>query len=542
MKLGLYDYQNEVIDEYISKYEGFDGLCLSLPMGFGKTIISLEIARKLFKKVLIVCSKTVITSWLTEIEKIYDEGELSYDILHSDFKKKKEMDRWVMGTEIVITTPEVLKVSYTKEIEAKFAVTVPQSTAFEPPYVQYYRPVAPYGTDVVGVKSLHMTEWDCVIVDECQNYMNAKTRACQAIASLCSTRRILLSGTLFQEVSMERVMGLFLLLNMPSPRNVIICRLYVASRSFRGIDQYCIIRKKAQSMKTKLSENVITHTLNEYEEICYKLLKTITLMIYDEYQKMTDMQEVERARKLGGHLLAMMTYLRQSIIIPQIAISQLVSRLAFYEDDMKLVEEPLKKGIEQYGLKEWLESPESATSTRMNTALDILNKHKDENNVVFSNFVTCLEYLKMKHTGKSYILDGSMTIKKRDKILREFKEKGGTLFMTYSLGAEGLNLQAGQNVIHLDCYWNRGKEDQALTRVYRNGQLNEEVRQYNLVSNTGIEEAIFKKQMTKLEAYAKLKKGCYEVRKEKVSLKDVIKVLQLETNRELAVKIKQMGK
>ena len=78
----LHQSQKEVVMEFLKMQKqnakNFTGLCLSLPMGFGKTITALTIALTLYKKFVIVCSKTVITSWIAEIEKFFDKDSLKY--------------------------------------------------------------------------------------------------------------------------------------------------------------------------------------------------------------------------------------------------------------------------------------------------------------------------------------------------------------------------------------------------------------------------------------------------------------------------------
>jgi SNF2 family DNA or RNA helicase len=581
----LHPSQKEVVKEYLKKQQdkNFTGLCLSLPMGFGKTIIALTIALTLYSKFLIVCSKTVITSWISEINKFFDKDSLKYEVVHRDFMKGKKLEDWKMksDTQFVITTAETIKKSYKSDINNKFAKLVKKPSALQNSlqglqnqysqadqalfravygsrlddfveYIDYQYPTNPFGTKTSGVNIFHGTKWDAVIVDECQNYTNIQTNVTRSIASLCTKHRILLSGTLLQEVSIHRILGLFLLFNLKFPRNVVECKNFIRSPSFKGINQYCIVRKTNPNFTgVKLKSNVVNHRLSKEEAVCYSLLREIVISIFNMYteemKKKKDDRDNDKVKKLGGHLLAMITYLRQAIIIPPIAISQMITRIASSTDDMQMIGTILTKGLQKYNLKKWLDSKDSSISTRMNACINTLLNHMDEVTVVFGNYLVCMEYLKKKYEEVSskttYILSGDMSIKKRQKIIDQFnKSDSCVLFLTYCLGAEGLNLQHAKNVIHLDSYWNRGKEDQAVTRVFRMGQLNPAVNQYYLISNTKLEEAMLYKQKDKLNILNDLKTGnmksSYGVTK--MSLKDIVKVIDGDTNFKLANMVKYM--
>ena len=88
----LTDYQTEIVRECLAKGGGG----LSLPMGSGKTIISLVLALKYFKQTgrpsLVVASKTLIAGWIQEIEKFLGSKfklGADYVVLHNDYMKTK---------------------------------------------------------------------------------------------------------------------------------------------------------------------------------------------------------------------------------------------------------------------------------------------------------------------------------------------------------------------------------------------------------------------------------------------------------------------
>lgn len=70
-------------------------------------------------------------------------------------------------------------------------------------------------------------------------------------------------------------------------------------------------------------------------------------------------------------------------------------------------------------------------------------------------------------------LDGTMTIKKRGKVVESFnKDDSGTfIFMLSSkAGGCGLNLIGANRLVMFDPDWNPANDDQAMARVWRDGQ------------------------------------------------------------------------
>jgi SNF2 family DNA or RNA helicase len=541
----LHEYQKSVVEEYKEKIknENFRGLCLSLPMGFGKTLITLNICLNLYKNFLIICSKTLIISWIKEIEKFFgDTLKDKYKIIHDEYELDIKNFKLKNNIQFIITTPDVLKKSYTEKVKEKFIKNENKNKNC----IHYNIPEIPFNDMNIGIELFHSFAWDCVIIDECQNYTNIETSNCQSIASLCSKHRLLLSGTLLQEITIQRILGLFLLLNLKYPRNIVSCKLYVSCPMFEGIDHFCIIRKENPNFKNiNLDYKIINHNLNKKESICYSLLREVIIKIYDLYicelRKDDDEKDKYTIKKLNGVLLATITFIRQALITPTIAIKNLRDKI---KD--KTVELILEKGIEEYNLEEWL-NDESYISTRIMEIIDILSIHNNEINVVFGNYLNSLEYLKNMYVSLSgedntFLLSGDMNIKKRKEIIDNFNNcKKGILFLTYSLGAEGLNLQHAKNVIHLDLYWNRGKEDQAVARVYRMGQLNESVNQYFIVSNTKLEQEILYKQKDKLKAIKELKNGCIKnLEITKMSIQEIVDIIDNDTNFILANYIKEI--
>jgi superfamily II DNA or RNA helicase len=210
-KSHLKDFQINILNECLEKNSGG----LSLTMGSGKTLISiilaLEIIKTNLKPILVIVSKTLIESWNSEIKKFFGE-ELNYQIFHSEYVKK--IDNYTINPDIIlfITTPEVLSKYYKKERIDNYFIynTIVNEGRFNQHFIKNYNyPTVPYSNINIGGSILYSTEWGCILVDEVQNHTKISTIKCQSIASLCSNNRWALSGTLFNEPSIERILGYF---------------------------------------------------------------------------------------------------------------------------------------------------------------------------------------------------------------------------------------------------------------------------------------------------------------------------------------------
>lgn len=92
--------------------------------------------------------------------------------------------------------------------------------------------------------------------------------------------------------------------------------------------------------------------------------------------------------------------------------------------------------------------------------------------LIFSQWVGTLDELgrRLKH-HHPLAYHGGVPARRRDEVLREFKENSARrlLLMSYGAGSVGLNLQFARYVFLFDRWWNPAVEDQAINRVHRIG-------------------------------------------------------------------------
>lgn len=112
-------------------------------------------------------------------------------------------------------------------------------------------------------------------------------------------------------------------------------------------------------------------------------------------------------------------------------------------------------------------------------------------------------------------ITGATPQKDRNSIIDAFRN-GATriLWITYGIGAYGLNLQFSHNIIFADHVWDYAQRVQAEARVYRTGQTHDVVIHDVICSNAGLEKLIMQNIERKAGASAIIKHSLDTLKKE----------------------------
>lgn len=122
-------------------------------------------------------------------------------------------------------------------------------------------------------------------------------------------------------------------------------------------------------------------------------------------------------------------------------------------------------------------------------------------------------------------LSGKQTTEQREKSVKDFQEGDVVKVLVVSLRAGGqcLNLTRGNRVILMELWWNHAVEQQALSRVFRIGQI-KETHFVRFIVDTPIEKRMLRMQVNKiLRIDAALQDE--GVRTPKIGLEDIAKLL-----------------
>jgi len=141
-KQTLNSFQVEIFEECLKRRKGG----MSIPMGAGKTLLSLVLSLKqTTNRILVVCAKSLIASWEFEIKKFFGKS-LKYEVFHTD-KLKKKMATWKpkKGVKVVLTTPDIVAKYYKVHSINKYFVNY--YTDLDDPFItikKYVRPLRPF--------------------------------------------------------------------------------------------------------------------------------------------------------------------------------------------------------------------------------------------------------------------------------------------------------------------------------------------------------------------------------------------------------------
>ncbi|CAO3626649.1 unnamed protein product [Cunninghamella blakesleeana] len=131
-----------------------------------------------------------------------------------------------------------------------------------------------------------------------------------------------------------------------------------------------------------------------------------------------------------------------------------------------------------------------------------IKKETDDKIVLVSNYTQTLDLFEQFCNQKQYgvlRLDGSMNISKRQKLVDQFNDPEGEEFvflLSSKAGGCGLNLIGANRLVLFDPDWNPAADQQALARVWRDGQR-KDCFIYRFIGAGTIEEKIFQRQSHK---------------------------------------------
>ena len=122
--------------------------------------------------------------------------------------------------------------------------------------------------------------------------------------------------------------------------------------------------------------------------------------------------------------------------------------------------------------------------------------------VLISNYTQTLDMFDRLCRSRNYgvlRLDGTMNVNKRQKLVDKFNDPDGEEFvflLSSKAGGCGLNLIGANRLVLFDPDWNPAADQQALARVWRDGQK-KDCFVYRFIGTGSIEEKIFQRQSHK---------------------------------------------
>ncbi|WEW54792.1 helicase [Emydomyces testavorans] len=458
-----------------------EGAILADEMGLGKTLQTITLlwtlmkqnpiyeAPPVVKKALIVCPVTLIKNWKNEFKKWLGNDRLGVFVADgkhmrlTDFTMGMSYNVMIIGYERLRTVQEEL-------------------------------------TKGRGI--------DIVIADEGHRLKTVQNKSAQAIQSLNTARRIILSGTPIQNDLSE----FFAMVDFVNPG--LLGTFKVFMREFEGP----IVKSRQPGASKKMVEK---------GEARSEELANLTSMFI--LRRTADILSKHLPPKTEYILFCNPTPAQANIYRHVLSSPIFQSALGNSESALQLIT-ILKKLCNSPSLLNPKTADDEASSSTINTLVSTLppnilrhfspassgkirvldqllhNLHSatSEKIVLVSNYTSTLNLLAALLTSLSLPflrLDGSTPANKRQHLVDDFNRSSPNTCFAFLLSAKaggiGLNLTGASRLVLFDVDWNPATDIQAMARIHRDGQKRH-CHIYRLLLRGSLEEKIWQRQITKI--------------------------------------------
>ena len=229
---------------------------------------------------------------------------------------------------------------------------------------------------------------------------------------------------------------------------------------------------------------------NNVDEMCY-LIECLNPSIASEVKDMKYLAKADLFRKKIAPV-----YLRRK----RVDVLMELPELTIHDEWCMMNEEEIisyRKAVESGNFMAMRRvSWSSLNSTKAERMVELCLQALGEGRkvVIFSYFLETLSFVTDLLLGKSLpVISGKLSLEKRQEILRQFDEPvARVLPIQINVGGIGLNIQTAEIVILCEPQLKPSDEMQAISRVYRMGQINH-VFVYRLLSADTIDEVLVKR-------------------------------------------------
>ncbi|XP_043247793.1 DNA repair and recombination protein RAD54-like isoform X2 [Colletes gigas] len=470
------------------RIEGAYGCIMADEMGLGKTLQCITLlwtllkqgpeAKPLIEKAIIVAPSSLVKNWYNEIFKWLKNRVQPLAI---DGGNKADIDVKLTG--------------FMKTYGRRCANPIL---------------IVSYETFRLHAHVLHQDEVGLVLCDEGHRLKNSENQTYQALINLKAKRRVLLSGTPIQNDLLE-YFSLVHFVNQGLLGTAQEFRKQFEIPILRGQDAAAtdaernLAQERLSKLITIVNKCLIRRTsalLSKYLPLKHELVVCIKMgkLQTDLYKSFIQsdsikksMEEDSEGSKKGSSLSAI-TLLKKLCNHPDLVYDKILKKTEGFENAASLLPS-------NYSTKEIL--PElSGKLMVLDCLLASIKTTTNDKIVLVSNYTQTLDlFEKLCHKRcYNYVrLDGTMTIKKRAKVVEKFNNQDSNdfIFMLSSkAGGCGLNLIGANRLVMFDPDWNPANDDQAMARVWRDGQK-KPCFVYRFLCTGTIEEKIFQRQAHK---------------------------------------------
>ncbi|KAK5114471.1 hypothetical protein LTR62_002406 [Meristemomyces frigidus] len=468
--------------------ENAEGCIMADEMGLGKTLQCITLMWTLLKqspdagkstiqKCVIACPSSLVRNWANELVKWLGPDAITPFAVDGKASKEEltqQMRSWASATGRAVTRP-VLIVSYE--------------------------------TLRLYVQELNNTPIGLMLCDEGHRLKNGESQTFEALNGLNVKKRVILSGTPIQNDLSEY----FALLNFANPG-------YLGTRlDFRKQYEIPILRgrdaaasdadlakgnERLSELLTKVNKFIIRRTNDilskylpvKYEHVVFCNLAPFQLGLYNYFIRSPEIQGLLRGK--GSQPLKAIGMLKKLCNHPDLLNlpDDLPGCELHFPDDYV----PKDARGRDRDVKPWY----SGKMQVLDRMLARIRHDTNDKIVLISNYTQTLDIFEKLCRNRSYgclRLDGTMNVNKRQKLVDKFNDPAGPEFvflLSSKAGGCGLNLIGANRLVLFDPDWNPAADQQALARVWRDGQK-KDCFVYRFIATGTIEEKIFQRQSHK---------------------------------------------
>ncbi|XP_056130294.1 DNA repair and recombination protein RAD54-like [Lampris incognitus] len=461
------------------------GCIMADEMGLGKTLQCITLiwtllrqspdAKPEINKTIVVSPSSLVRNWFNEIGK------------------------WLGGR----VTPVAIDGGSKEEIDRQLENFIHQHGLRVPTPIL----IISYETFRLHAEVLHKGKVGLILCDEGHRLKNADNQTYQALNSMSAQRRVLISGTPIQNDLLEY----FSLVHFVN------AGILGTAQEFKKRFEIPILKgrdaeasdKDRQFGEEKLKELIsivnrclirrTSDVLSKYlpvkiEQVVCCRLTPLQTELYKQFLRQAKPFETVQKGSVSISSLSSITSLKKLCNHPMLIYEKCVEGEEGFEGMLKLFPPGHStKSVEPQLSGKMLVLDYILAMTRSTTSDKV---------VLVSNYTQTLDLFEKLCRSRRYLyvrLDGSMSIKKRAKIVERFNCASSPeyIFMLSSkAGGCGLNLIGANRLVMFDPDWNPANDEQAMARVWRDGQK-KTCYIYRLVSTGTIEEKILQRQAHK---------------------------------------------
>ena len=469
--------------------EKANGCIMADEMGLGKTLQcialmwtllkqSVEAGRSTIQKCVIACPSSLVRNWANELVKWLGKDAIhpfAVDGKASKSELTSQLKQWSIASGRQVIRP-VLIVSYE--------------------------------TLRLNVDVLKDTPIGLLLCDEGHRLKNGESQTFTALNGLNVDRRVILSGTPIQNDLSEY----FSLLNFANPsllgtRMEFRKQYEIPILKGRDADGTDTDRQKGDERLSELlaivNKFIIRRTNDilskylpvKYEHVVFCNLAAFQIDLYNHFINSPDIKSLLRGK--GSQPLKAIGLLKKLCNHPDLLSlpDDLPGAEAFFPEDYVPRDARSHRDRE---VKTWY-SGKFAVLDRM---LARIRADTNDKIVLISNYTQTLDVFDKLCRSRGYgslRLDGTMNVNKRQKLVDRFNDPEGEEFvflLSSKAGGCGINLIGANRLVLFDPDWNPAADQQALARVWRDGQK-KDCFVYRFIATGTIEEKIFQRQSHK---------------------------------------------